>query len=624
MKSRQHYSLSEFTHLDLDKIYSLPVDSMVLVASDKKSVFVGALAFREKSLNGNSITVNPATFDESRCDAIRTIVYEGISGKLTGAVEEATLIASLQYFVKFGNCADAMMYFDYLISPSTYRDALFEYTSLLNERMAAQEITKSTAASCQRAAIEKIHVLFPTSGFDVAGGVQNIRTPTKAEAKAGVDNTDRLKDIDVLFPAHVAIFRGLSELVCENRNFPFKLKLPSEECWVVPNKRFFALTIQQLNKISDAGWFNVWDAETGRFKDLSEFALADQKYALRKMVSAQTVLIEANRDRQHHIRRFLAKFAHDSFLVAFVAITGMNESDIRKMLWGDHYTISRKGIGVKSVKHRAGKAVEYFITDIFEEDLLRFFELRKFIVADSECRSFFIGQYAECENSPSDELHASMILRHGQRVKNNLDDSIPILSYKLLREHRSIELLKKNDPETAAALSNHTVETLVRSYVNPSVAEAEYELTSYYSRVVRRVDEVRISLTEIPSGECEQYGDPARLDAASIEPDCKDFRGCLFCEHFVIHARREDIIKLYSLLFVVYASTDVCDTEDSYNAIYSPIIARVKTLLYGISTMSPEMAEVCTEVECEVFSKERLTTYWAHQYDFISLVGSSL
>ncbi|MDC6379792.1 hypothetical protein BW687_006305 [Pseudomonas graminis] len=575
-------------------------------------------------MNGKGITVIPASFDVGRSDAIRTIVYEVVAAELTGDVAQATCISKLQCSVSFGNWADKMMYCDYLVSPVTYRDALLEYTSVLRARIAAGEITKNTAASLQRAPIENIHSLFPNPGFDVAGGVSIIKTPTKAETKAGVDNTERLKDIDVLFPFHVAIFRGLSELVCQNRNFPFRLKLPSEECWVVPNKRFFALTTQQLSKISDGGWLNVWDAESGLLKDLSKFDLADQKYAFRKVVLAKAALIEANRDSQHNIRNYLAKFAHDSFLVAFVAITGMNESDIRNMPWGDHYTIARKGIGIKSVKHRAGKEVEYFITDIFENDLLLFFELRKFIVADSECQSFFVGQYAECDGSPNDKLHSSAILKHGQRVKNNFDDSVPILSYQLLREHRSIELLKKNDPETAAALSNHTVATLVRSYVNPSVAEAEYELTNYYNHVVRRVDEVRKSLTGIPAGECKKYGDPEKIDVASVEPDCKDFKGCLFCEHFVIHARRQDIVKLYSLLFVVYASTDVCDTEISYSEIYSPIISRVKALINGISSMSVKMGELCTEVEREVFTEERLTAYWAHQYDFISLVGSSL
>lgn len=624
MKTRQHYSLSEFTHLNLDRIYSLPVDSMVLVTSDKKSVFVGALAFRGKSINGKNIIVDPTTFDESRSDAIRGIVYEEISAKLIGGVSEATLVSNLQGFVKYGNWADEMQYFDYLVSPEAYREALIDYTQMLNDRMAAREISKNTASACQRAAIGKSHLLFPSPGFDIAGSVSKIRTPTKAEISAGVDNTSRLNDIDVVFPFHVALFRGLSELVCENRQFPFKLKLPAEECWIVPFKINFALTSQQLSKMSVVGRFNVWDLETGALKKYSEFPLADRKYVAKKIALAEAALVEANENSQHGIRRFLAKFAHDSFLVAFTAITGMNESDIRKMLWSDKYTITRKGVGVKSVKHRAGKEVEYFITDIFEDDLLLFFELRKFIVADSECQGFFIGLSAECQDDPTDKLHASAISRHGHRVKHNLDDSIPILSYKLLREHRSVELLKKNDPETTAALSNHSVKTLVRNYVNPSVAEAEYELTNYYNHVVRRVDEVRISLTGIPAGECEQYGDPVKLDVASIEPDCKDFRGCLFCEHFVIHARREDITKLYSLLFVVYASTDVCDSEGLYDEIYSPIISRVTALLQGISELSKEMAEVCAEVKHEVFTQERLPAYWAHQYDFISLVGASL
>lgn len=624
MKSRQHYNINEFTYLNISHFYDLPIHSMVLIGEDKRSVFVGALAFKEKGRRGTSVSVVANSLCQERLPVIQKYVYEGLGRKMLGGVREATFISEVQEFVKFGFWADANGHHDYLICPSAYRNALIAYTAMLNDRLKNEEITQNSASTSQRVPFDNCHLIFPEETLDVVGGIQKIPVATKAQLAANKDNTKRLGDIDIVFPYHTAIFRGLAKFVCGGYLFPFKLLLPTEVCWVIPSRLNFALTEQQLGKIDPR--FSIWDIETGQLKKITDFPTADQKYVSNKLNEMAAALLAANADHRHKIRQFLAKFAHDSFLVMFEAITGINESDARKMRWSGDYTITRKAIGVKSVKHRAKKEVEYFITDIFESDLKLFFSLRQYLVSGHDHPYFFVGQYAQDQlGSPLERLHASAILRHGQRVKNNMDSTIPILSYQLLREYRSKQLLKENDPKLAAALSNHTVNTLARNYINPSVAEADFELTTYYNKVLVRVDEVRLSLTDTPAGACEDYGHPVKLsDIASVEPDCKDFRGCLFCDHFVVHARREDIVKLYSLLFVVSCSTDVCDTPEIYHAIYDPIVNKVNLLLKGIAEFSPEMASLCREVEEEVFVQERLTAYWGHCNDFISLIGSSL
>lgn len=597
---------------------------MVLVAEDKKSVFVGALAFKEKWKRGTAVNVLADSLCEKRLPVIQNYIYEGLGRKLLGGIREATFMAGVQDFARFGFWADTNGHQNYLLCPTAYRNALIAYTAMLNERLKNKEISQNSASSSQRAAYDSSHLLFPEDTLDIVGGVQKIPVATKKQLALNKDNTERLGRIDIVFPYHTAIFRGLAKFVIGGYVFPFKLLLPTEDCWVVPSRRNFALTKQQLAKVDPR--FTIWDSETGELKKISDFSIADHKYIAKRIKEMADTLVVANSDHQHETRRFLAKFAHDSFLVMFEAITGMNESDARKMRWSDDYTITRKSIGLKSVKHRANKEVEYFITDIFEADLKLFFSLRQYLVGRHDYPYFFVGQYASGQSSvPLEMLHASTILKHGQRVRNNLDDTIPILSYQLLREHRSKHLLKENDPQVAAALSNHSVDTLVQNYIKPSKAEAEFELTTYYNKVIVRVDEVRLSLTDTPTGACDDYGYPVKLiDVASVEPDCKDFRGCLFCDHFVIHARREDIVKLNSLLFVVSLSTDVCDTPDIYHTIYDPVISKVNSLLKGISELSPEMTSLCEEVRDEVFVKERLTGYWAHCRNFISLMGSSI
>lgn len=624
LKNRKHYKIDKFTYLNIDSFYSLPIHSMVLVSEDKRSVFVGALAFKEKGRRGTSVNVVADSLCEKRLPVIQKYIYEGLARKMLGSIREATFITEVQDFAKFGFWADCNGHQDYLIYPSAYRDALIAYTAMLNDRLKNKEISQNAASSSQRVAFNSCHLLFPEVTLDVVGGIHKIPVATKTQLAANKDNTKRLEDIDIVFPYHTAIFRGLAEFICGDHIFPFTLQLPTEDCWVIPSRRGFALTKQQVEKTDPR--FRIWDVQIGALKRISEFPPADRKYVSKKINEMADALLAANADHRHDIRQFLAKFAHDSFLVMFEAVTGINESDARKMLWSDDYTITRKAIGVKSVKHRANKEVEYFITDVFESDLKLFFSLRQYLVGGHDYPYFFVGQYARDQlESPLEKLHASVILRHGQRVKNNMDNTIPILSYQLLREHRSKELLRENDPEVAAALSNHTVDTLANNYVKPSVVEAEYELTTYYKKIVVRVDEVRLSLTDTPAGACEDYGHPVKLlDIASVEPDCTDFQGCLFCDNFVVHARREDIVKLYSLLFVVFASTDVCDTPEIYHAIYDPVIDKVNELLKGISELSPEMALLCREVEQEVFLQERLTGYWAHCNDFISLIGSSL
>lgn len=625
-KGRMKYSIKSFTEFNVETVHELPIESMVLITSDKVSAYVGSLVYTRKSRHGSSFSIDFDSLREDRKVPVGNLVYEMLCLRLTGAISEATLIADLQFFVKFGYWADENEYFDYLAEPEQYRLALSRYTQALLESLKLKKITKNTASNSQRAPYEKWCLLFMGTDINVVEGISKISSPSKGEAN-NKKNSEKYKLVDLVFPYHVALFRGLAKLVCEFESFPFKLEVPGENIWIVPSKFGFALSHSQLAKQNFE--LNVWNAEDGCLRNIDEFSNDNKKYVSKKLDSAKQALDGVNKNQQHEVRKYLAKFAHDSFLVAFVTITGINEGDVRRMPWSDDYTISRTGIGLKSVKHRASKVVEYHITDVFEKDLLLYFELRKYMLGGQNFEYFFVGQYSKYQKKtkdlPPEALHVGAITRHGERVRKNINPSIPTLSYQILRGYRSAILLRDNDPEIAADLSNHSVGTLRRHYIHPSTSEAEYELTLFYNRVLLRVDEFKEGLRSIPSGQCDGYGNPLKLiKVATIEPDCQDFRGCLFCEHYVIHATSEDILKLYCLLFVMYASADNCDSEAIFKEIYGPLIERVNKLLEGIANRSTELSDLCNQIKEQVFKYERLTPYWAHCYDVISLVGSSL
>lgn len=90
LKSRKHYKINEFTYLNVSHFYNLPIHSMVLVSEDKRSVFVGALAFKEKGRRGTSVSVVAESLCDERVPVIQKYIYEGLGRKMLGGIREAT------------------------------------------------------------------------------------------------------------------------------------------------------------------------------------------------------------------------------------------------------------------------------------------------------------------------------------------------------------------------------------------------------------------------------------------------------------------------------------------------------------------------------------------------------
>lgn len=97
----------------------------------------------------------------------------------------------------------------------------------------------------------------------------------------------------------------------------------------------------------------------------------------------------------------------------------------------------------------------------------------------------------------------------------------------------------------------------------PSQSKMKKELSTYWESV--KASAVAIKIVE-PSnvnntfdktttvGHCDDYGHPeAKVASPPIEPNCKKQFGCLYCEHYAIHADDEDIHKLFCLSYVVKA-----------------------------------------------------------------------
>lgn len=602
---------------------------------------LGALCFATraaKRVHSRPRMVDIPTLIKGRPAQIRRVIHAisdicGEAGNRT-----ATALATTDCFISFVDWADSVGMPDCLSGGAATRDAFASWASEISERYRRQDFEAqrhNRLFRCVRdilVAITGLTDLKPQRSFVVA----------KARTQLG---TDPLAEADF---AHViaicnALFVGLTDLVLEHRQFPYKLDLPASLGWTTNYLWVFPAAVWRLpprdldrkeKYRSNAHWGydyangalatpeSIADRYSGRNPPARRLRIAG-----RAVATAHARLLAANTDDRHATRIMLAMIAHNAFLFLFFCYTGANEASARQIETTGHVDAQTSNQRFRSIKFRAnGKQVTLTCPAAFMPHLRRFMELREFLLNGVSYPYLFFSLGPNRQAKPR-QIRTSPLYSIENSVLRTIDPELPRLGPRRLRASVADWYQRNHDAVITANVLQNTERTVGKRYNAGSAVDHRDEISAFLIAVAAAAKEqrveaqqpcasevVRFALEE--GGHCEGFGHPnALVKSVPIVPTCRDTQGCVFCKHRVLIAGEEDARKIASAIYVM----EQLILGPKHEEYLRPLIVKCQMDLEKIAAVG-KCDQMITRVKQDI-ENGNLTPYFADKFQLFLELG---
>lgn len=631
--------MSEFVTRDVD-VHVLPLGKVTLLHPERcvisigdRTHDIGALCYLRRSnairTGGNkSRLVDPSSLERTRIDTARKLT-ECISLIMRSSGNSMNTIYTLAAnVIRFVTWCDTECHKGIFGSEQDTRRAFLAYIEHLRHRVSTDVLHNNTAVLCQNDVVSFLETFIEKD--DITHGVRLFRL--SQSAKNPTSPPDEASQGKVLSLCQ-RMFTELAKHVLNHAPYPFKLTLPhylgwgDNSLWMFPNNKVFLTPheLEQRNNLRLGHW--AMNYVEGRLATLDEIA---SKYkgtvdANRSIRTAEQQITDANLDPQNCHRRTLAMLAHNSFVMLFIANTGMNWSEVRRLPWGKDYEVGDEHQGFREIKFRAkGRNVSFEIQTSFLAKFKRYLELRAYLVNGKSYGTLFLSLGMRAAQKPrpmGDDVLSALI-----NTLRRIDPSLPRILARQWRASKSDYLITRTDPSTTALILQNNESTVLQSYVAGSESRAIAEMGQFYEKLTRVVLDAGqtspANITDSAIGECTQYGSPVPTDAAPpIAPDCHQSEGCLFCDKYVVHADERDVRKLMSCRTCIYRMAHLSASEEYFQSLFGEVLHRIDAILGTIGGKSEEHKTLVERVRVEVEDGGQLDPYWEHKMQTLSSLG---
>lgn len=617
------------------KIEVLHPESVILRFNSDKSVDIGSICYRQRSepgvvkinVNGSSkaerlVEIN--SFDKKRCNFVARLIDYCSSAIKFGGKRPETVSSSINGVMTFMDWSDSEGYEFSLQDINVCRNLVAAYIEYLRNRVRGGEIANNTAAQNQ---LFLLDVLSDIYSYDNLAHGLNLLQIKKHSCHSTQPPPE--EDQGRVLALCQCLFEGLSDLVLNNQKYPHALRVPrtmgakNDQLWIFPSKKWCMPPHELINRESLKQGFWAFDYENGMIAAPEDIwfrytinpervkRTAPAKLSIR---SARKDLEAANSDAKNRYRLNAALFAHNAFLVLFVANTGINWAPLRQLKWNENYEVGTERQGYRSIKFRSnGRKVSFEIQSIFLKTFKRFLDLRTYLLKDKSFDYLFFasGNFVK-DIHPLFTKTLSSIIESLQR----LDPDMPSIMSRQWRAGKSDWLLRNTDPATTARILQNSEETVLRSYAEGSLTSQMEEMGCFFDQIQRAVinrgSKVRGSISSA-LGCCSSFGTPKQISSAPIQSDCHSPEGCLFCDKYKVHADEKDVRKLLSCKFCLQNSAQMASSEEQFQELFGPILKRIDQLLEEISRRESSLV---SSVKKEV-DKGELDSYWAGKYEML-------
>ena len=256
------------------------------------------------------------------------------------------------------------------------------------------------------------------------------------------------------------------------------------------------------------------------------------------------------------------------------------------------------------------------------KDFKKFLQLRKYLLNGNSFEYLFFmknGQNAELSKRQKQGAFSSII---NDRFINTVDFNLPRINSKELRVNKTKEVIKNSGIVSASQLAQSSINTIINSYLGESQETTDEQFDKYFSSLNNKIFNCSSSDVETSVGRCKSPNNPEiKIDLKAIDTDCSKSEGCLFCEHYGVHADSVDIQKIYSLKFLINESKYLAKNEAQFNSIYEIILKRIDNILLNIKSLGTKESSDIEFYKKDVFENENLHPYWEHKLNTLIQIG---
>ncbi|ENU20730.1 hypothetical protein F994_00963 [Acinetobacter bohemicus ANC 3994] len=621
------------------QVYNLPVDSdisllkpeqVILRFPHGKTIDIGSLCYlirqpiakshlgaRRNSKSGRLVQIS--SIYEQRKQDIRLLIshiseYFLHSGKRVETIKD--MVSRLVVFIYW---ADQNGFFDVLNKKQLAKNAIIQYTHYLKERVSRNEINVNSGARQQNTIIQFLCDFFEDEELKFGIFLIRVNSRLKKHTQSPCENVQGR-----ILSLCENIFDGLTSLVLEHKQYPYKLVMPDHLnfteniLWIFPVESWFIHPSKALRKRHSCLAYNYLTGTLNTLEQIAELRLRpntniSKDYSILKQ--AEHNLIAANKNYRHNQRMHVGTIAVNAFIILFFSQTGMNLSQALNLSWGKDYEISSSNQSFRIVKWRAGgKECSFEVPLEFMPRFKKFIALREYLLNEQECEYLFFTLGERGLGAPR-QLKSGTL--HGIYLSlRRIDPYLQMVQSREWRAAKSDWLVRNTDLATAASVLQNTEKTVLSSYIAGSESSHWEELSSFLhnmSNVVLSTKNDQKNLLKSATGQCSSFGNPLALNNEDSinKPNCIDPEGCLFCDKYRIHVDETDIRKLISCRYCIEKTAHIIGSLEEQRATLRPILSRIDLILDKLKEYNEQLV---TKILLEVEEGE-LDDYWARKLE---------
>lgn len=585
-----------------------PIESILVRFSHRQAFDFGAWCFAERFGGRAWKNVDSSTRLPKRIDKLEKLASHVITLTLT----KKTLASAFTYisdWVLMAKWCEANGLETFLDSAEEHYQAMVKFTDHINSDHRAYQ----TRQRMQHTAKTAGEYMFPEESdlFSNLPAIMRPRQKLKKVAEPPTQNaiTHHLRICEPLFV-------GLTNLLTQNTELPYKLNVNGDFAWVMPDKKYPLITGKILEKPGAHSTDSVTiDYSQGGMRSFEDYQGRSEagcpKYYARAIKSYAKRLSEANSTTDNEYRIRLGRLAHDSFVAMFVLNTGINESPLREIPWDPNFQVSKDDeIGMRSIKFRAdNKIITVRVKVAFIKHFNKFLELRSYLCGEIEHPYLFIG-FDGNRNTNYRIMDVNSLRRLHSSLQKLVDPTTPCLSFHNFRDYKDNYTAKNHGHEASRIILGHSERTQRRNYLKSN----EYTAVDQIGKFNKVVNEFFSSPhpCATPVGGCEQEGRPVKNtdSRATSEPNCKNEAGCLNCVYHKVHANQDDAWKLLSFEYVIKQMIQASSSIEHFELIHGPTLQQINELLTRMLAVNPSLGQKLEELRLEVYENNSLTNYW--------------
>lgn len=621
------------------QVYDLPIysdisilrpEQVIVRFSNGKTVDIGALCYLIRqpitksrlgptrvSNTGRLVQID-SLYEQRRHDIrlIISFISEQIekSGKRVETIRDM-----LSRFVTFVFWADQHKFYNLLTETDVAKQALIQYTQYLKEKTLRNEISINSSARQQSAIRIFLCAFFENDELTL--DIQKIRkNPRQANNTHPPCETAQARVLALC--EHV--FDGITDLVLENKFYPFQLKMPSylnypqNRLWIFPLKTWFIHPDNELNKRNKNLCFNFKNGTLNTLEQIASLRLQPSKNNYDNNLifnNAKKLIKEVNLNFRHKQRLKIGAVAANAFLILFLAQTGMSWSQLVNLHWNNDFEILSTRQLFRTVKWRAGgKECNFELPIGFIPQFKRYLELRKYLTENEKIEYLFFA--SEKRGVSKTHQIKSLSLYGIYRTFHRLDPNLYKIQSREWRVAKSDWLIRNTDIATTAQILQNTEKTVLSSYIEGSESVHWEEMSNFLdsiSKIILPPHHDQKQLLQSAIGKCSSFGNPVipQENNSINTPNCINPEGCLFCENYKIHVDETDIRKLLSCQYCIEKTVHLIGNLEEQNLVTKPIFERINLIISHVKKNNEQLVnKIMSEVE-----DGELDVYWARKLE---------